>query len=75
MKTLDVREKAREIVTELRYVPDVDIPECCVSDAVDRIAPLLESTRHEPRLGCGSDRAYERQPSVRRMRERETAQK
>lgn len=74
MKTLDVREKAREIVTELRYIPDVDIPECCVSDAVDRIAPLLELTSHKPRLGC-NDREYERQPSVRRMKMREDAQK
>lgn len=34
-----------------------------------------ESTSHEPRIGCGSDRAYERQPSVRRMKMREDAQK
>lgn len=33
------------------------------------------STRHEPRLGCGSDRAYERRPSVLRTKMLEDAQK
>lgn len=34
-----------------------------------------ESMSHEPREGCGSDREYERQPSVRRMKRMKDAQK